>query len=191
MARSTFVYVTYIRTTPEKLWSALTDAGVHEAVLVRRARRERVDGRIVVEAGVRRRPDPRRRRDRRGRAATAPGDPLAEPVQARAQGRGRLALHDGAGAESERRSSSPSPTPSSANRRSSSRRCPAAGRRSSPTSSRCWRPAPPFCRTPIRRLPPADIPLTRRWRAAGGLASFRGSCPSAAAPPSPCPSCAA
>ena len=27
MARSTFIYVTYIRTTPEKLWSALTDAG--------------------------------------------------------------------------------------------------------------------------------------------------------------------
>jgi uncharacterized protein YndB with AHSA1/START domain len=26
MAESTFVYVTYIRTTPEKLWSALTDA---------------------------------------------------------------------------------------------------------------------------------------------------------------------
>ena len=26
MARSTFVYVTYIRTTPEKLWTALTDA---------------------------------------------------------------------------------------------------------------------------------------------------------------------
>src|SRR5258708_35012509 len=25
MARSTFVYVSYIRTTPEKLWSALTD----------------------------------------------------------------------------------------------------------------------------------------------------------------------
>ena len=25
MARSTFIYVTYIRTTPEKLWSALTD----------------------------------------------------------------------------------------------------------------------------------------------------------------------
>jgi len=25
MAKSTFVYVTYIRTTPEKLWSALTD----------------------------------------------------------------------------------------------------------------------------------------------------------------------
>src|SRR5581483_8492659 len=26
MARSTFVYATYIRTSPEKLWSALTDA---------------------------------------------------------------------------------------------------------------------------------------------------------------------
>ena len=26
MTRSTFVYVSYIRTTPEKLWSALTDA---------------------------------------------------------------------------------------------------------------------------------------------------------------------
>lgn len=26
MARSTFVYVAYIRTTPEKLWSALTDS---------------------------------------------------------------------------------------------------------------------------------------------------------------------
>jgi uncharacterized protein YndB with AHSA1/START domain len=29
MARSTFVYVTYIRTTPERLWSALTDAAFH------------------------------------------------------------------------------------------------------------------------------------------------------------------
>jgi len=28
MATSTFDYVTYIRTTPEKLWSALTDAGL-------------------------------------------------------------------------------------------------------------------------------------------------------------------
>ncbi len=28
MAKSTFVYVTYIRTTPEKLWSALTDVEV-------------------------------------------------------------------------------------------------------------------------------------------------------------------
>ena len=26
MAKSTYVYVSYIRTTPEKLWSALTDS---------------------------------------------------------------------------------------------------------------------------------------------------------------------
>ncbi len=32
MAKSTFVYVTYIRTTPEKLWSALTDPKFMEAV---------------------------------------------------------------------------------------------------------------------------------------------------------------
>ena len=57
MARSTFVYVTYIRTTPEKLWSALTDARVHEAVLVRHALRERMDGRFAVEDGLQRRPD--------------------------------------------------------------------------------------------------------------------------------------
>src|SRR5215475_8400216 len=30
MARSTFVYVTYIRTTPDKLWAALTDAAFIE-----------------------------------------------------------------------------------------------------------------------------------------------------------------
>jgi len=30
MARSTFVYVTYIRTTPEKLWKALTDPAFQE-----------------------------------------------------------------------------------------------------------------------------------------------------------------
>jgi uncharacterized protein YndB with AHSA1/START domain len=30
MPRSTFVYVTYIRTTPEKLWSALTEPEFHK-----------------------------------------------------------------------------------------------------------------------------------------------------------------
>ena len=28
MEKSTFVYVTYIRTTPEKLWAKLTETGV-------------------------------------------------------------------------------------------------------------------------------------------------------------------
>ena len=30
MARSTFVYVTYIRTTPERLWEAITDPEIPE-----------------------------------------------------------------------------------------------------------------------------------------------------------------
>lgn len=30
MAKSTFVYVSYIRTTPEKLWYALTDVKLME-----------------------------------------------------------------------------------------------------------------------------------------------------------------
>ena len=67
MARSTFVYVTYIRTTPEKLWSALTDDvefmkrywfGTH-------CQSEWTRG-ILVEDGVPRRPHQRRRRYRRG-----------------------------------------------------------------------------------------------------------------------------
>ena len=33
MGRPEFVYVTYIRTTPERLWRALTDAGVHRPLL--------------------------------------------------------------------------------------------------------------------------------------------------------------
>ena len=36
-AKSRFVYVTFIRTTPEPCGPALTDAGVHQAVLVRHA----------------------------------------------------------------------------------------------------------------------------------------------------------
>jgi len=44
MARSTFVYVTYIRTTPEKLWSALTDdVEFMKQLLVRHALRKFVD----------------------------------------------------------------------------------------------------------------------------------------------------
>jgi uncharacterized protein YndB with AHSA1/START domain len=39
MARSTFVYVAYIRTTPEKLWSALTDDVEHPRILQTKRRR--------------------------------------------------------------------------------------------------------------------------------------------------------
>ena len=34
MAESRFVYVTYIRTTPEKLWQALDRTRVHPSILV-------------------------------------------------------------------------------------------------------------------------------------------------------------
>ena len=34
MAKPAFVYVTYIRTTPEKLWSALTDRHLQPEVLL-------------------------------------------------------------------------------------------------------------------------------------------------------------
>jgi uncharacterized protein YndB with AHSA1/START domain len=36
-AATTFVYVTYIRTTPERLWSALTSPEFTKTILVRRA----------------------------------------------------------------------------------------------------------------------------------------------------------
>ncbi len=36
-AGTTFVYVTFIRTTPEQLWSATDKPGLHKAILVRHA----------------------------------------------------------------------------------------------------------------------------------------------------------
>ena len=44
MTKPNFVYVTYIRTSPEKLWQALTDGAFTRAILVRAARRVRLDG---------------------------------------------------------------------------------------------------------------------------------------------------
>ena len=66
MARSTFVYVTYIRSTPEKLWSALTDDVEFMKQYWFGTHCERVDAGIPVEDGVPRRQHHRRRRDRRG-----------------------------------------------------------------------------------------------------------------------------
>ena len=64
MSESKFVYVTYIRTTPEKLWRALTDARVHPPVLGRHLAGLRLGEGRVLEADDPRRP---RRRRRRGR----------------------------------------------------------------------------------------------------------------------------
>ena len=58
MARSTFVYVTYIRTTPEKLWSALTDDAefMKQYWFGMHCESQWTAG-ILVEDGVRRRSD--------------------------------------------------------------------------------------------------------------------------------------
>jgi uncharacterized protein YndB with AHSA1/START domain len=81
MARSTFVYVTYIRTTPEKLWSALT---------------EDVEFMKQYWFGVHCESEHhRRRRDRSSRSAKAVGHPLATREKAGAQGRRRFAMYDG------------------------------------------------------------------------------------------------
>src|SRR5665213_302801 len=55
--------------------------GVHEAVLVRCSLRKPVDGGILLEDVPSRRPNPRRRGDRRSRAAQAVGHPLAASGQ--------------------------------------------------------------------------------------------------------------
>ena len=51
MSKPKFVYVTFIRTTPEQLWSALTESGIHQEILVRRASRDRLEGRLAVANG--------------------------------------------------------------------------------------------------------------------------------------------
>ena len=61
--KSRFVYVIYIRTTPERLWAALTSPGICAAILARRLSRGRLEGWRIVEARFSRRPDVRCRRD--------------------------------------------------------------------------------------------------------------------------------
>ena len=100
MARSTFIYVTYIRTTPEKLWSALADDvefmkrywfGVHcESQWTAGSSWKMVssDGQIT-DAGEIVEAEPPRRLVIRWQA----------PEQARAQGRRRVAMHGGTGTQ--------------------------------------------------------------------------------------------
>ena len=132
MARSTFVYVTYIRTTPEKLWTALTDAeymkqywfGVHcESQWTAGSSWKMVsrDGQ-VSDAGEIIEADPPRRLLIRWQHQSKP--------ELKAEGESQCTMEP---EPMERRSSSPSRTPSNENPLNSSWRCPAAGRRSFPT----------------------------------------------------------
>ena len=45
-----FVYVTYIASTPEKVWQALTDADIGRAILVRLSRLRRRQSRFVLHS---------------------------------------------------------------------------------------------------------------------------------------------
>jgi hypothetical protein len=74
IARSTFVYVTYIRTTPEKLWSALTEAEFIKQYWFGNHCESQWTVGVLVEECVPRWPHQRRRRCR---AATTVSDPLA------------------------------------------------------------------------------------------------------------------
>ena len=95
MSKPKFVYVTYIRTTPEKLWAALTDPQTIEEILVRHFRRKRLEAGLVLalkfedgrtaDTGEILEADP----------PQAAGHRLAQRVQAGAEGRRLLALHDG------------------------------------------------------------------------------------------------
>src|SRR5438876_2266283 len=153
MARSTFVYVTYIRITPEKLWSALTDVefmkqywfGMHcESQWTAGSSWKMVSGDgQILDAGEIVEAEPPRRLVNRWQHQNKP------ELKAEGESQCTMELEPSGTAVK-----LPSPTPSSANPRNSSRRCPPAGRRSSPTSSPCWRPAPPLCRTRTRRAIP-------------------------------------
>src|SRR4051812_36210113 len=65
---------------------------VHEEILVRHAPGERLEGRLAVAAGLRRRPGRRYRRGRRDRSAQAARAQVAQRVQAGAERRRLLAL---------------------------------------------------------------------------------------------------
>ena len=132
MARSTFVYVTYIRTTPEKLWSALTDAefmkqywfGMHcESQWTTGSPWQLVsDTGQIFDAGEIIEADPPRRLVIRWQNQVK-AELKAEAIRTAGWNSNPV----------DRRSSSLSRTPSSANPRNSFLRFPVAGRKSFPT----------------------------------------------------------
>ena len=130
--QSTFVYVTYIRTTPEKLWSALTDAefikqywfGMHcESHWTAGSSWKMVSGRgQIFDAGEIVEAQPPRRLVIRWQHQNKP--------ELKAEGESQCTMELEPSGTAVKLST---PTLSSASLRSSSRRYRAAGRRSSPT----------------------------------------------------------
>ena len=87
MSKPKFVYVTYIRTTPEKLWNALTDPRVIRQYWFGVHGRMGLEAGLVVAPHISRRPGRRLRRDHGGAAAGAARHPLAQRVHAGAESR--------------------------------------------------------------------------------------------------------
>ncbi len=92
MAESRFVYVTYIRTTPEKLWQALIDPEFTRQFWVRDVAGLRLEARGVLAADDPRRARCRQRRGRRDRPAAnvwcSPGGTSSGPSCAKRAIRG-------------------------------------------------------------------------------------------------------
>ena len=65
MSKPEFVYVTYIETTPEKLWQALTDGDFTERYWFGAPTEIGLEGRLVVRDAARRRHRLRCRKSRR------------------------------------------------------------------------------------------------------------------------------
>ena len=80
MSKPEFVYVTYIETTPEKFWHALTDGDFTETLLVRPPLRLGLEGRLDLRDGAQRRHRLRRRQGRRMRPAAAAGLHVCQSV---------------------------------------------------------------------------------------------------------------
>ena len=90
------VFEIYIKTTPERLWEAITDSEMRAEVQLRRRRRVRLDARLPLRgrppAGARR---AQRGREPGGRSAAPARPELQGPVERRREERGDLAGHLG------------------------------------------------------------------------------------------------
>ena len=91
MAESRFVYVTYIRTTPEKLWQALIDPEFTRQYWCGTTAGMRLEAGLVVEDDDARRTRGRQRRGARIDPREAARPQVAERIRARAEGGGLLA----------------------------------------------------------------------------------------------------
>ena len=147
MSKPKFVYVTYIRTTPEKLWAALTDPqtirkywfGITPNATGSRARRGASSSRTAA------RPTPAKfwNSIRRKRLVIHWRNEFKPELKAEGYSRCTMEIET-ADYYPDWRQGGEAHHPPRAGRRghaSSSRRCPAAGRRFCRTSSRCSRPA--------------------------------------------------